>query len=294
VSAKQKTSADIYVFDVDPNSDTAAANVLRLVGRDKDVLEIGAGPGSIAKPLIALNGCRVTALEYDANCIPILKEFCVDVVQGDLNTPGWGEVFGKRRFDAVVIADVLEHLVNPWETLREVTQYLRPGGSVVSSIPNANHAAMMAMILDDNVDYQDWGLLDRTHIRFFGAKNLQRLFRQAGLKIVDALFVVRTPEMTEFAENWKKTPEQVRAALELGAYSQIYQTVVKAELANSPKNEFVLLDRAPPKIGKPVSNLPFVAPPHYSPQQRPTFRMMVGRMLGPTGRRVVKSILGMR
>lgn len=291
MSAKQKTAADIYVFDVDPHSDTAAANVLRLVGQNKEVLEIGAGPGSISKALISHNGSRVTALEADPNCIPILQKFCVDVVQGDLNEPGWSKTFDDRKFDVIVIADVLEHLINPWETLKESVALLRPGGSVVSSIPNANHAAMIASMLNDEVDYRDWGLLDRTHIRFFGAKNIQSLFRQAGLKIVDARFVVRTPEMTEFAENWNRTPEQVKAALELGKFSQVYQTVVKADLAGSDRQEFGLVENAPPKIGSSRSIIP---PAHYSPNQRATLRMMIGRLLGPSGRRIVKSLLRMR
>ncbi len=291
---KEKTSADIYVFKVDPNSDTAPANVLKLVGTDKDVLEIGAGPGSIARPLVKLNGCRLTTLEADPNCIPILKKFCVDVIQGDLNSDTWHEVFGDRKFDVVVIADVLEHLVNPWQTLRTVTTLLRPNGYVVSSIPNANHAAMIASILNDNVDYRDWGLLDRTHIRFFGVKNIQDLFRQAGLKLVDARFVVRTPEMTEFAENWRTMPEQIRIALEIPPFSQVYQTVVKARPASAEGTEFILVDNAPPKFITTAATASILPPPHYSPGQRPTFQMMVGRMLGPTGRRVVKSLLGMR
>jgi 2-polyprenyl-3-methyl-5-hydroxy-6-metoxy-1,4-benzoquinol methylase len=292
VLKKEKTAADIYVFDVDPRSDTAAANVLRLVGRGKEVLEIGAGPGSIAKALVANNGSQVTALEVDPNCIPILKKFCKDVVQGDLNNPGWSNVLGDRKFDVIVIADVLEHLVNPWATLKEATGLLRAGGSVVSSIPNANHAAMIASILNDDVDYRDWGLLDRTHIRFFGAKNIQSLFRQAGLKIVEALYVVRTPEMTEFAENWNRTSEQIKAALERGNFSQVYQTVVRAKLAGTETREFVLMDNAPPKMGGAISES-LLPPRHYPPGQRPTLRMMIGRMLGPKGRRIVKSLLGM-
>lgn len=292
-STVEKTAADIYVFDVDPQSDTAAANVLRLVGREKEVLEIGAGPGSIARALISNNGCRITALETDPNCIPILQKFCEAVVQGDLNQRGWSRVFGDRKFDVVVIADVLEHLTNPWDTLKEAVGLLRTEGSIVSSIPNANHAAMIASILNDEVDYRDWGLLDRTHIRFFGAKNIQNLFRQAGLKIVDALYVVRTPEMTEFAENWNRTPQQVKEALELGSFSQVYQTVVKADLASSGHQEFVLMQKPPSKIGAPASRT-IIPPPHYSPSHRPTLRTRIGRLLGPTGRRVVKSVLGMR
>lgn len=284
-----KSAADIYVFDVDPESDTAAANVLRLVGRDKDILEIGAGPGSIARPLIEKNGCRVTALEADPKCLPILRKFCVDVIHGDLNRPDWAESLSGRSFDVIVIADVLEHLIDPWQTLRIARNLLRPNGSVVSSIPNASHAAMIASILNDDVDYRDWGLLDRTHVRFFGAKNIQNLFRQADLKIVDARYVVRTPEMTEFVDTWRLTSPQLREALEAPAFSQVYQTVVLAVGSDSTLPEFKLVNNPPPKIEaslsvKVIGNIP----------KGTKIRRTIGRILGKNGRKIVKNALGIR
>jgi len=63
--AELRTAADIYKFDVDPESDSAPANVLRFVGFHKKVLEIGAGPGSIARPIAERNNYRVTAVELD-------------------------------------------------------------------------------------------------------------------------------------------------------------------------------------------------------------------------------------
>ena len=285
----KKTAADIYVFDVDPRSDTAAANVLRLVGRDKDVLEIGAGPGSIARPLVEKNGCRVTALEVDPKCIPILRSFCVDVVQGDLNSDNWEKALGGRSFDVIVIADVLEHLIDPWQTLRLAKRLLRPEGSVVSSIPNASHAAMIASILDDDVDYRDWGLLDRTHIRFFGVKNIQDLFRQADLKIVDARYVVRTPEMTEFVDTWRRTSSGLREALDFPAFSQVYQTVVLAVDSTAARPEFELVRNPPPKIESSLSVKIIGSVPNGT-----KIRRMMGRLIGKHGRNIVKKSLGIR
>jgi 16S rRNA A1518/A1519 N6-dimethyltransferase RsmA/KsgA/DIM1 with predicted DNA glycosylase/AP lyase activity len=86
---KNKTAADIYRFSFDPESDHTGAQILRLIGENKDVLEIGAGPGSIARPLVELNGCRMTALEIDPGSVAILKTFCENVVQADLNSPDW-------------------------------------------------------------------------------------------------------------------------------------------------------------------------------------------------------------
>lgn len=286
---QKRTAADIYVFEIDPESDTAAANVLRMVGKDKDVLEIGAGPGSIARPLVEKNGCRVTALEVDPKCIPILRSFCVEVVQGDLNTSDWNKDLNGRLFDVIVIADVLEHLIDPWQALRIAKNLLRPGGTVVSSIPNASHSAMIASILDDDVDYRDWGLLDRTHIRFFGAKNIQNLFRQANLKIVDARYVVRTPEMTEFVDTWRRTSQDLRRALDVPAFSQVYQTVVVAIDSASQLPEFELIHNPPAKIQSSMSVMIIGKVPYGT-----NIRKAAGRLLGENGRKIIKKYLGIR
>ena len=223
-----KTAADIYRFAVDPNSDTAAANVLRLVGRDKDVLEIGAGPGSIARPLTELNDCRVSAVEIDEKCVEILRGFCEHVWRRDLNDLAWADDVPAGAYDNIVIADVLEHIVDPWTTLRRAAAFLKPEGSIVVSIPHASHASILGCLLANDFHYNDWGLLDRTHIRFFSMRNIQALFEGAGLAIADYTFVLKHPSETEFAEIWATLPALSRAVLEHSDYANVYQVVLRA------------------------------------------------------------------
>ena len=58
-----------YDYEVKLDSQMAPAKVIRLVGAERRVLEIGAGPGSITKLLQAVGKCRVTALEIDSEAI---------------------------------------------------------------------------------------------------------------------------------------------------------------------------------------------------------------------------------
>lgn len=260
-----KTAADIYRFAVDPDSDTAAANVLRFVGRDKTVLEIGAGPGSISRPLREVNGCRMSAVELDEKSVEILKGFCQNVWRRDLNDPNWMDGIPEGAFDTVVIADVLEHIIDPWGALRRAAIFLKPGGSIVVSIPHASHAAILACLLNNDFDYRDWGLLDRTHIRFFSMKNLQALFEGAGLRIDDFAFVLRHPEETEFAEAWSQLPPRTRAVLESGDYANVYQVVVRA----SPLDGRTALPgrKLTARPAPPLSKLRYIA--FYLPQFHP-------------------------
>ncbi len=245
-----KTACDIYNYDIDPDSDSAAAYVLRFVGKERNVIEIGAGPGSISRALVSINRCRVTALEVDPKCIEVLRGFCESVCQSDLNDPGWIADLPSHAFDAVVIADVLEHLIDPWTTLRLAVGLLNENGSVVVSLPHASHAAIIACLLNNDFDYREWGLLDRTHIRFFSMKNMQALFAGAGLKIADFAFVLRHPTDTELADAWAALRPRARAVLQAGEFANVYQVVVRA----------VPIDRDPARPGRvlfahPVSAL---------------------------------------
>lgn len=260
-----KTAADIYRFAVDPDSDTAAANVLRFVGRDKKVLEIGAGPGSISRPLKEVNGCRMSVVEIDEKSVEILRGFCEQVWRRDLNDQAWADGIPEGAFDNVVIADVLEHIVDPWTMLRRAALFLAPEGSIVVSIPHASHAAILACLLNNDFDYRDWGLLDRTHIRFFSMKNLQALFEGAGLTIVDFSFVLKHPEETEFAEAWRALPPRTRAVLEMGDFANVYQVVIRAvpaSRANTLPGKVLHARQAPP-----LSKLRYIA--FYLPQFHP-------------------------
>ncbi len=198
------------------------------MGLEKKILEIGAGPGSLARPLVEINRAKLTALEIDAESVKILEGFCERVIQQDLNDPAWPNALGNTRFDAVVIADVLEHLCDPQTVLRCASGLLNDDGCIVVSLPHVAHAAVLGSLLGGDFHYGDWGLLYRTHVRFFAIKNMQLLFDEAGLVIVDYADVLRTPMQTEFAEAWSVLPSQAKAVLEAPEFSNVYQIVIKA------------------------------------------------------------------
>lgn len=239
----EEPARHVYDYLVDPASDTAPARVCRLVGSGKRVLEIGAGPGSITRVLRAQNN-RVTALEVDPTALPYLRPHCDEVVSADLNRADWVDHLGSARFDAVIAADVLEHLSDPWSTLGQMKQLLAPGGVIVVSVPHASHACLLACLLDEDVQYNDWGLLDRTHIRFFGLKNVQAMFEKAQLKLVTGEFVIRRPEETEFKDKWSALPREARRFLDKQPFAHVYQVVVVAAQRNDPRPALELMQLA--------------------------------------------------
>jgi len=218
-----------YEYQVDVDARTAAARVIRMVGQNKKVLELGAGPGSITRLLKAVGNCRITALEIDREAIKKLAPYCESVYPANLNDEDWPQVLqSEGKFEVIVAADVLEHVYDPLKVLSRMKDLLSDGGNIVVSLPHVGHSALHACLFNEDFEYQDWGLLDRTHIRFFGIKNIQELFENSGLKIIHAEFVLLKPEETEFASQWRKTSPEFRHELKKNPFGIVYQVVLKA------------------------------------------------------------------
>lgn len=94
----------------------------------------------------------------------------------------------KSGFDLVFLADVLEHLYDPWKLLRDLRAYLAPDAQVVASLPNLrNFEVMRDALVGGRFDYAAAGLLDITHIRFFTRSTMIELFEQTGYRIDDVV-----------------------------------------------------------------------------------------------------------
>lgn len=87
-------------------------------------------------------------------------------------------------FDCVVFADSLEHMIDSAAALDKAVALLRPGGRIVLSLPNVRHISVwLPLIVSGDWAYRDAGILDRTHLRFFTRKSVNRMVREHGLRI---------------------------------------------------------------------------------------------------------------
>ena len=103
----------IYESQVDPLRPNDAHGIsLQLVGKDKNVLELGAASGHVTKALKALNN-TVTAVERDGRFKECLMELADEVVITDLDWLDLRERLLGKRFDVVLAGDVLEHCSHP-------------------------------------------------------------------------------------------------------------------------------------------------------------------------------------
>jgi 2-polyprenyl-3-methyl-5-hydroxy-6-metoxy-1,4-benzoquinol methylase len=94
------------------------------------------------------------------------------------------EIGPPATFDCIIFGDILEHLLDPWETLRRYRTLLDPAGVVIASIPNIGHISVILNLIRGRWEYGERGLLDSTHLRFFTRRSMIELFQKADLEIV--------------------------------------------------------------------------------------------------------------
>jgi 2-polyprenyl-3-methyl-5-hydroxy-6-metoxy-1,4-benzoquinol methylase len=91
----------------------------------------------------------------------------------------------EKYFDCVVFNDVLEHLVDPYSVLEEIKKFLSPEGVIVASIPNIRHAPVLFdLVVKGNWDYAEYGVLDKTHLRFFTKASIKKMFSNSGYELI--------------------------------------------------------------------------------------------------------------
>ncbi|HZU26417.1 MAG TPA: bifunctional glycosyltransferase/class I SAM-dependent methyltransferase [Bryobacteraceae bacterium] len=153
--------------------------VRRLVGSSHDVLQLASGDGHFGAEL-RKTGNRVTGVGPTPPS-EALDEFAL----ADLETGLDGAVpeLRDRRFDRVLLIDVLEHLRDPERILRECQALLRDNGQLIVSVPNAANITVRLMLLFGHFEYADRGILDRTHVRFFTWKSVRRLLERTGYRV---------------------------------------------------------------------------------------------------------------
>ncbi|HEY7155279.1 MAG TPA: class I SAM-dependent methyltransferase [Gemmataceae bacterium] len=144
------------------------------------VLEVGCAGGELGR-LLRSRGHHVIGIELVPEMAEKARRWLDCVLTADIETDGFP--FPPDSFDAIIFADVLEHLIDPWRVLREAVDVLAESGVVVASIPNVQNIDVLRRLLRGRWEYRERGILDRGHLRFFTLHTIRDLFAQAGLTL---------------------------------------------------------------------------------------------------------------
>jgi trans-aconitate methyltransferase len=160
----------------------ARPEVARLVPPDaRFVVDVGCGAGALghalkqSRPGLEVRGIEPVQTQAD------LARQVLDAAHCGTAEAGPPQEWPSA--DCVIFADVLEHLVDPWQTLKSWRARLRAGATLVVSLPNVSNSGVVGGMLRGRWDYQDWGVLDRTHLRFFTRATGVELIESAGFRV---------------------------------------------------------------------------------------------------------------
>jgi SAM-dependent methyltransferase len=165
------------------------------------VLEIGCGAGGTMR---WLRGRRT--VQYAAGMEMAPEQAVLAATAFDLVLTGNAETLDipPGGFDLIIILDVLEHLVDPWTMVQRLHSALNVGGAIIASIPNVGHYSVAFPLLRGKWEYEEYGILDRTHLRFFTKRTAFELMSRPGL-------VVEKSDRTWHSLSWlPKSPKHVR------------------------------------------------------------------------------------
>lgn len=151
----------------------------------KSVLDVGCSDGSLGKAIklhhekIIVHGIEIHPVMADN-----AKEKIDRVFVGDASKEIDNLINLKYKYDCIIFADILEHLIYPWEVLQRSKLLLNHDGKIIISIPNINYyQTFINLFVKRYWPYEDRGIHDRTHLRFFTKKNILEMFETSELKI---------------------------------------------------------------------------------------------------------------
>src|SRR3984893_12778310 len=189
-----------YDRTVRPHAHDSLAKIAQLVEPGSTVLDLGASTGALGRYLRDDKRCIVDGVEIDPRAAASARPHYRKILELNLETAPLRDHFPARGYDAIVCADVLEHLREPGAVLDQLPLLLADGGRLLISIPNVGYAGIVAGLLKGEFRYTPTGLLDETHLRFFTRSSLIDLLAKHGFHARSISEVFLEPRQSEFGD----------------------------------------------------------------------------------------------
>lgn len=190
------------------------------------VLEVGCGCGAtLAHIAYEWPDAKVSGIEIQDDIAKIGANY-LDIRQGNIET--MQIPYEKDTFDYIILADVLEHLHDPERILQKLLPYLKEDGSILCSVPNILNRHVISGLLRGKLEYQDAGILDRTHLRFFTMDSIVRVFERCGMEVAQMMATYDTEELDAEAAELMNALYQIPHIADRQLF-QVYQYVFRAK-----------------------------------------------------------------
>lgn len=233
---------NVDLFDgLDIYQENSLTLILKQIKPGSNILEFGPAYGRMTRFLKENLGCRVSCIELNPKTKETLEKYAGKVFIGNVEDYEWVSEFNQEEFDYIILADVLEHLNNPTEVLKSIISFIKADGKILVSVPNIAHNAIIRSLYMNKFQYQEWGILDKTHVRFFAKDTLEKMILESGLYICNRFATYYNDEMTGILENERTDDAEFEALLSQRPYANVYQFVYT--LCKGPITEDMCHDR---------------------------------------------------
>ena len=172
-----------YRVDI-KNSNDSKAILANHIRKNTRCLDVGCGVGYLGEALSKYKNTETYGIELDKKAVEYARkdEKYVDVYNFSV-TERKGKEFNrfadsKLKFDYIVFADILEHVILPEDVILFFSNYLKPGGKILVSLPNVAHFDIIRGLTNKKFNYGHSGLLDNTHLRFFTKSSFKQFVGQ--------------------------------------------------------------------------------------------------------------------
>ncbi|MFH1624074.1 MAG: glycosyltransferase [Pseudomonadota bacterium] len=226
-----------------------------ITGEPRKILEVGCAEGTMGESIKQRFDCEYVGLELNREWAfkaekRLDRVIVADVEKVDLKDYG----IRDKHFDYIIFGDILEHLYDPWSVLYRFKQILKDDGYILASIPNARNFKMIELLTGGHWPYQDEGVLDSTHLRFFTLHGIKNMFTNCGYAIEDIISI----------QGKNFDPNKIEDTANLDSPNMTIKNVSKEDVIELNTFQFLIKARPTPSLGEPGSTECSIVIPVYN------------------------------
>lgn len=214
----------------------------------KTLLDVGCCTGAFGALLKKKQNIEITGIEISPVFAQVAQINLDRVIIGDVEKLNLQNILKPAYFDCITCIDILEHLNNPYKFIMDLSRYIKPNGYFIASFPNILYFEIIKELIEGNWEYKDYGILDKDHLHFFNLRDIEELFKFAGLNIQSVHILDN--DMNEYFE--KLTDELFNMGFkQLKSAGNVYEYIIIGQKIhhqdnqtayNIPKNLFLIPD----------------------------------------------------